>query len=199
MVHNWKLASAGTLLFLAVTALVLYACTREPNTSTFQLANGVQVTSIEVKPDDTLALLDAKIWKYDVTLPDTTKMYDYTLNLCRNGKIIAPLGGVGSGPAPGESLPHHIQVTVGMAPMDDTFSKAKRVRYSIRVYGAGSKGTFSNPFGDGVTTYSEMLESSPPDNLIYLMSGNKGNANALPAASAVAIALKIEPSSNLSR
>lgn len=194
MVRNWESASIGTSLFLAVISLVLYACTRTPNEAMYQLANGVQVTPIEVKPDDTLALLDAKIWKFDVELPDTMKLYDYTLNLCRNGKVIAQLGGIGSGPGPGgEDLPRHIQVTVGMVPLDDTFSKARQVKYSIRTYGAGSKGVFPNPFA-GISGGSDMTEVSAPDNLVYLMSGGgQGGVQGLPINSPVAVALRIEP------
>jgi len=194
MVRIWKSASVGTSLALAAAALGLYAFTRAPTAPPYHFANGVEVTPEEVKPDDALALLDARLWKFDVTLPDTAKMYNYTLNLCRNGKVIAQLGGVGSGPGPGgEDLPRHIQVTVGMVPLDDTFSKARRVKYSIRTYGAGSKGVFPNPFAGGLGG-SDMTEASAPDNLVYLMSGGgQGGAQGLPINSPVAIALKIEP------
>ena len=193
MVRNWKSAPIGTSLALAAVALGLYAFTRPPNPTPYHLANGVEVTPVEVKPDDTLALLDARLWKFDVTLPDTTKMYDYTLNLCRNGKVVAQLGGIGSGPGPGgEALPRHVQVTVGMVPLDDTFSKARRVKYSIRTYGAGSKGVFPNPFVS--FGGSDMTEESAPDDLVYLMSGGgHGGIQGLPANSPVSIALKIEP------
>jgi len=193
MVRNWKSAPVGMSLALAAAALGLYAFMRPHAAMLYRFANGVEVTPVEVKPDDTLALLDAKLWKFDVTLPDTSKTYDYTLNLCRNGKIVAKLGGVAVGPGPGgEDLPRHIQVTVGMVPLDDTFSKARRVRYSIRTYGAGSKGVFLNPFAG--LGGSDITRASAPDDLVHLMNGGgHRGVQELPDNSPVTVALKIEP------
>lgn len=183
------LLGAGSVT--AIALLVRYVDAKEA--TAFHFANGVQVTPIEVKPEDVLTLLDAKIWKFDVVVPDRSKMYNYTLNLCRHGKVVTLLGGLGSGPGPGgESLPNHMTVTVAMVPMGDTFSKAQQVKYSVRVYGGGSKGIFPNPFGDGFGN-SEMPQIFPPDDLIYLMSGSKGAVRGFANENTTSIALKIEP------
>ena len=158
----------------------------------FHLANGVEVTPLEVKPDDVATLLDVKEWKFDVVLPDRTKGYFYRLYLSRYGRVAAQLGGVGFGPAPDGHNPPNAQVVVGMVPLGDIFNKASQVRYSIRKYDGNVSGTFANPFSSGLS-YTETPEVASSDNMIYLMSGSKNGILGGASGNAVSIALKIEP------
>ena len=70
MVRNWKFASAGMSLVLADVVLGLYAYSRAHSSPTYRLANGIKVTPLKVQPDDAAKVLDVKIRKFDVSMPD---------------------------------------------------------------------------------------------------------------------------------
>ncbi len=141
--------------------------------ATFHLANGVQVTPVEVKPDDALTLLDAKIWKFDVALPDRTKSYYYNLTAYKHGKAIGTVGGLESGPGPGQSYPSSSQLTVAMMPLGSgDFGEASQAKYSIHVYGAGTEGVFANPF-KGCRSYTPETQVQIPESLITLIDGTE--------------------------
>ena len=109
--------------------------------ATFHLANGTDVTPVEVAPDDALTLLDAKVWKFDVGLTG--------------------------------SFPSHSQMTIAMMPLGGkNFDEASQVKYSIRVYGAGSEGVFANPF-KGCHSYTAENQVYQSDSLISLMDGTE--------------------------
>ena len=79
---------------VAIALAVFGWSAKAKDDATFHLANGVEVTPIEVKLDDTAQLLDAKIWKFDVALPDRKKSYYYKLTAYRQGKAIGTVGGL---------------------------------------------------------------------------------------------------------
>ena len=174
MVHNWKSASVGASLILAVAALALYVYTRPPAAQTYLLANGVQVTSIEVKPDDMAQLLDVKIWKFDVFLPKPEKGDSLVLNLYQHGKFVKALAGGGFGPSRNPS--HQILVTVAVASIAGDFSKAGPVRWMVHQNGGGMSGAFVNPFQNnrGLGWNTQVAEV---DNLIYLMNGTNNGVS----------------------
>jgi hypothetical protein len=180
-----------------VVALVFFGWSvKAKDDATFRLANGVEVTPIEVKPDtdEALTLLDAKIWKFDVVLPDRTKSYYYQITAYKHGKATGTIGGLETGPAPGESNPSSSVVTVAMMPLGGgNFDAASQVKYTIRVYGAGSEGVFANPI-KGCHTYSTESQTSPADSLIYLMNGNESNiSHGEVRLNDVTLALSIQP------
>ena len=191
MALNWIKASAGTSLALAAVALGGYAYTRAHAEPTYRFANGVEVTPLEVQTDDTRTLLDAKIWKFDVNLPDTNKLYNYTLDLCSHGKIVAPLGGLGVGPY--HESPHHTELTVGVVPTDTTFGHAPQVKYNIKASSGGTSGTFANPFRKCIG-YSDTPQFSRGNDFIYLMSGSgRGAVYGLAEEDDTSLVLRVEP------
>lgn len=196
MVRNWKLASAGTSLFLAVTALALYAFTRTPNAPTFQFANGIQVTPIEVKPDDMAQLLEIRTWKFDVVQPDASKPLYLSLSLCREGKFSKTImGGLGIGPEVGSHHAHGVlrsHVTLSLAPVGDTFFGARQLKYLLRTEGAGTSGTMSNPIFKGHGEVAE-TQAASDDNMIFLMSTNKikPSVNSVMASNDTTLALSL--------
>ena len=171
MVHNWKLASAGTSLVLAVAALGVYAYSRVRFSQTYLLANGVQVTPIEVKADDTQQLLDVKLWKFDVYLPNPEKGDTVVLNLYQHGKFVKSLAGGGFGPTRNPS--HHLLVTVGLVPSVGDFSKPGQVKWLIRQNFGATSGAFGTPF-QASKSLSCNTQVEEADNLIYLMNGTDG-------------------------
>lgn len=179
--------SAGAVIALAVFGWSAKA----KDDATFHLANGVEATPIEVKQDDMAQLLDAEIWKFDVVVPDRTKPYSYTLDLCRYGHVVGQLGNMSLYPGPGKS-PRTASIKISMVPTGDSFNKAGDVKYRIGQDSGGTSGTFTNPFGAGLS-YSETPEVAAPDNMIYLMSGGKNGIYGLANQNAVSIVLKIEP------
>ncbi len=140
--------------------------------TTFHLANGIQVTPIEVKPDDTAQLLDVKLWKFDVYLPHPEKGTSLVLNLYQHGKCVKALAGGGFGPSPHPS--HHTLVTIGVAPIGEDFSKARQVKWMIQQSGGAASGVFVNPFqaSQGLGWNAQVVEA---DNLIYLMDGTNSS------------------------
>jgi len=178
-------------LLLSAALAVFGWSVKAKDDASFHLANGIKVTPVEVKPDDLSQLLDAKIWKFDVVLPDRTKPYSYALNLCRYGRVVAQLGNMSLYPGPG-NIPRTTSIKVAMIPTGDSFSKPGDVKYQIGGDSGGISGTFSNPFGAGLS-YSETPEVIAPNNMIYLMSGDKNVIYGLANQNAVSIALKIEP------
>jgi hypothetical protein len=186
----------GALAAGSVTGLAFFGWSvKAKDDATFQLANGVQVRPVEVKPDDMAQLLDARIWKFDVSLPQRRETYNYALVLIHHGTIVGTLGSVAAGPVPGgdgEDIPNPMLVTVGIVPMDDSLAKSRQARYSIRVYGVGTKGTFTNPFSQNYN-YSDAEQIDSDKSIVRLMSGRKNTAHGLSDEDDVAIGFKIEP------
>ena len=184
----------GIAAAVSVTGLAFFGWSvKAKDEATIQFANGVQVTPVEVKPDDTAMALDAYIWKFDVHLPYPHKIYNYSLFLCQHGKVVSPLGGVGTGsikPSDGIAV---TQVTIGMVPIDDTFGKAKRIKYALRVGGAGTLGTFTNPFKDN-GGYGSNVQANSSDNMVYLISGSKYGGSSIASENDENIGLQIETS-----
>ena len=166
----------GILAAVSVAGLVFFGLSvKAKDDATFYLANGIEVTPIEVKPDDALMLLDAKVWKFDVALPDREKPYYYKLTAYKRGKPAVIVGGIDVAPGPGE-MPSHSQMTIAMMPLGSgNFDEASQVKYSIRVYGAGSEGVFANPL-KGCHSYTAESQVYQADSLIFLMNGMKTNA-----------------------
>ncbi len=193
MKYNWKKASVGTSFALAAVALGAYAYTRAHAPTVYLFANGVEVTSVDVQPDDLQTLLEAKIWKFNISLPDQNKMYNYSLCLCHHGKIIKQLGGFGEGFSPNKQKNAHAHLMIGMAPIDNTFGRAAQIRYSLHLNGGGEMGTFPNPFANSIG-YSETVQFVPKNNLIYLMVSSKtGALYGIPEENDDNIALQITP------
>ena len=142
--------------------------------ATFHLADGVQVTPVEVKPDDMAQLLDVKIWKFDVYLPHPEKGDSLVLNLYRHGKRVKALAGGGFGPSRNPS--HHLLITIGIVPDGGNFSKAGQVRWMLHQDGGGMSGVFVNPFQNskGLGWNTQVVEA---DNLIYLMNGTNSSVS----------------------
>ena len=185
------------LALLGIVCIIILAyfgwSAKAKSDATFHLANGIEVTPIEIKPDDITTALDGRIWKFDVHLPDSDKIYNYSLILCQHGKFVRPLAGFGTGPVKvGDGNPN-AQITIGMVPIDDTFGRARQIKYNLHINsGTGTLGTFANPFKeDG--GYTADVQASEPDNLIYLMSGKKSGGSSLASENDTNIALKIEP------
>lgn len=180
-------------VILAIGTVVYLWQTKARAEATYHFANGVEVTTVDVQPDDTLTLLDAKIWKFDLILPNQNGFYNYTLKLYRHGQPVASLGGFGTGPVGRDQVKQHREVTVGIAPIDDTLLKAHQIRCSLQLDGGSTNGTFTNPFrnSDG---YDPQAQYSPPDNQIYLMkSASRGVIYGSARDNDVCIALQIEP------
>ncbi len=93
MIRNRKFVPIAMSLALAAVALGLYAYNRTHAAPTYTLANGVEVTPVEVQPDDVSKVLDIKIWKFDVVQTDASKPLCLGLSLCRNGSVIKTLAG----------------------------------------------------------------------------------------------------------
>lgn len=165
--------------------------------ATYQLANGVKVTPFIVRDEGLSQLLDAKIWKFNIALPDHTKSYDYSLVVYKHGKIIETAGGLETGPVPGGTRPSSDQLTVAMMPLSTgnlstgSFQESRQAKYSIRAYGAGTEGVFANPL-KGCYNYTIDSQVYQEDNSIYLMSGTQTKHNQV-GPSDVTIALSIQP------
>ncbi len=185
----------GTAAAGAVTGLAFFGWSvKAKDAATFHLANGVQVTPVEVHPDDMAQLLDAKIWKFDVALPDRTKWYYYKLTVYKHGKVIGIVGGLETGPSPEESYPRNSPLTIAMMPVGSgNFDAASQAKYIIRTYGVGSEGVFANPI-KGCHSYSTESQASPPDNSVSLIDGTETNMRYGEARlNDVSIALSIQP------
>jgi len=170
MTRNWKSASVGTSLALAAAAASLYSYARLHAAPTYHLANGVEVTPIEVQSDDVSRLLDAKIWKFDVVWPHRKGHFRVGISQYQDGKLAKTLlGGYGMGQPNGIE---HSQITVGLAPMAGTIYGASEIKYMLSTGGsAGGTGTINNPFihSHGYTQDAQVV---PSQNLAVLMSGN---------------------------
>lgn len=191
MIRNWKSASVVTTLALAMVVLSLYAYTRAHAAPTYRLANGIEVTPIEVQPDDMAQLLGVKIWKFDVYLPHPEKGESLVLNLYQHGKCVKALAGGGFGPSRDPS--HHSLVTVAVAPIGADFSKANQAKWMIRQNGGAASGVFVNPFqnSQGLGWNTQVVEA---DSVIYLMDGiNSGVSHGDARENDTAIALTITP------
>lgn len=159
----------------SVTALAFFGWSaKAKEDATFHLANGVQVTPVEVKLDDMAQLLDVKIWKFDVYLPNPEEGNSLVLNLYQHGKRVKSLAGGGFGPSRNPS--HHLLVTIGIAPDGGDFSKAGQVRWMLQQNGGATRGAFVNPFqaSKGLGWNTQAVEA---DNLIYLMSGTNSSVS----------------------
>ena len=166
----------GALAAGSVTGLAFFGWSvKAKDDATFHLANGIQVTPVEVQPDDMAQLLDAKIWRFDVALPDRTKWYYYKLTAYKHGEAIGTVGGLECGPDPGQSYPSSSQMTIAMMPLGSgNFDVTGQAKYIIRTYGVGSEGVFANPL-KGCQTYSTESQAYPSDNSISLMDGTTTN------------------------
>ena len=143
--------------------------------TTVQLANGVQVTPVEVKTDDMAQLLDARFWKFKVKLPDPDSSHHYTLLFYRHGKLVQSLGGFGIGPKKKIGNDPNVQITIGMLPNNNDFARSPRINYSLSLDGGAVSGAFANPL-QGNDSYSSAAQTVPSENLIYLMSGTNSNS-----------------------
>ncbi len=137
--------------------------------ATLHLSNGVEVTPIEVKPDVAEDLLDARVWKFEITKPDAKNIYNYELELYRHNRFIQKLGGLGLGPA--NNRDNQVQLTVGILPLGNDLFRSRQIREIIRGDGGGASGTFDNPFANGASM-SYFPSFSRQDNLVYLIGGN---------------------------
>ena len=159
--------------------------------ATFHLANGVEVTPVEVKRDDVAQLIDAKLWKFDVVCP--AKANTITgISFGQNGKPYKEVvGGFGESSA---TEPMHFQCTIGLMPIGGTFYDAKELKYSISYGEAGANtGTIPNPLirSHGYTQDAEVI---PAQNHVLLMSSNlkKTWISGRPSFNEVALALDFE-------
>ena len=178
MILNVRKASVGTSLVLAVIALVGYAYTRANAPPTYHLANGVDVTPINVQSDDTAEVLNVKVWKFDVVTPYPNRDYIFGVILYRNGKQVESLGGTGSSSSVnGQRYKGRKTLFIGMVPVDGDFWQAHQIRakYMIEEEGGYSSNTFVNPFSPGMALRDYPQSYGP--NSICLMHGDKGNDN----------------------
>ncbi len=189
------LLSAGLVVALAFFGWSAKA----KDESTFPLANGVQVTPIEVKPDDVAQLLDIKRWKFDVTLPKGKRTYVFPVSLYRNGTYVQSLGGASCSALSNWTGERHESLFIGMLPVSGDFMHANQINAK---YGHQEQGiyfyntnTFANPFlrtsshttrieptaepqaaekYGGICLMSGSVESSqqdqPPDNVEIVMT-----------------------------
>ena len=170
MIRGQKLATIGLPLVLATIALGVYTYKRAHSTPAYTLANGVEVTPIEVQPDDVGKLLETKIWKFDVVWPRHQGHFRAGISLYQDGKFAKALvGGLGMGSRI-DSQPS--QITVGLVPMGGTIFEAKQLRYSLSTGGSTSEvGTIPNPFLHA-HGYTEDMQVVRAQNLVILVSGN---------------------------
>jgi hypothetical protein len=164
----------------AVIALALFGWSaKAKNDATFHLANGVEITPIEVKSDDMAQLLEAKIWQFDVMSPAKANSFA-GIALCQIGQPSKTLaGGIGIGSG---SEPNHSHITVGLVPIAGTFFDAQKLKYSLAIGIESTTGTIPNPFihSHGFTQDAQVIVS---DNRVLLMSGNlKKNYISSPAS-----------------
>jgi len=173
MIRTYKLASIGIPLVLATVALSIYAYKHAHAAPTYTFANGVEVTPVEVQPDDVGKVLGIKVWKYDVSLPSAKQGLQLTLNLCRTGKIIHSVGGVGFLPMKGQSSDRHLLLTLVMAPDDGDFSRGKRVRYFLESQSGSTNGDFTNPLRGSAGLGLGPDDVSVVENSVYLIGGGR--------------------------
>jgi len=176
MIRNRKSVSIAISLALAAVALGLYAYTLAHAAPTYTLANGVEVTPVEVQPDDVSEVLDIKIWKFDVVQTDASKPLYLGLSLCRNGSVIKTLvGGFDLEPAMNRGQPRpskRSHVMIGLAPIGTTIAGAKQFKYTLSTDGASLSGTMPNILLDGHGYISD-AQVSRDSNVIFLLSTNK--------------------------
>ena len=158
--------------------------------ATSHLANGVEVTPLEVKQDDNniTQLLDAKIWKFDVTCPMRANTFAL-ISIGQNGKpfkVVA--GGIGTSSAAKAS---HSEYTIGLMPIAGTFNDAKELKYICSVGVERSSGTIPNFLihSHGYTQDAQVMAS---DNRVLLMSGNLKKTWISSPASQNEVALALE-------
>ncbi len=181
----------------SVTALAFFGWSaKAKDDATFHLANGLQVTPVEVKPDDTAQLLEIRTWKFDVVQPDASKPLYLSLSLCREGKFFKTvMGGLETEPEVGSHHAHgvlHSHVTISLAPVGDTFFGARQLKYLLRTDGAGTSGTMSNPIFKGHGEVAE-TQAAPEDNMVFLMSTNRTKpfVNSMMASNDTTLALSL--------
>lgn len=164
--------------------------------ATFHLANGIQVTPVEVQPDDTAQLLEVRTWKFDIVQPDASKPLYLSLNLCHEGKFARTLiGGLGSGPPIAGSISHRpalSHIAVSIAPIGDTLFGSRQLKYLLRTDGAGTSGTMPNPIFRGNGEAAD-VQASPADNSVFLTSTNqhKPYVSSLMASNDTILALRV--------
>jgi len=172
MIRNRKFVPIAMSLALAAVALGLFAYTRAHAAPTYTLANGVEVTPMEVQPDDVGKVLGIKVWKFDVSLPDARQGIQLTLNLCQGGKIIHSVGGAGFVPMKGQRQRRYL-LTLALAPDDGDFSRGKRIKYFLESQSGSTSGNFTNPLqGSNGLGYGPD-DISTAENSIYLIGGGK--------------------------
>ena len=172
MIRRWKTAPVGMSLVLVIAALVVYAYTRVHAAPSCHFANGIEVTPIEVPPDDVAKVLGIKIWKFDVFLPDDRQGLQLTLNLCHGGKIIRSVGGSGFIPMKGQRQNHYL-ITLGLAPDDGDFSRGKRIKYFVEGQSGATSGSFTNPLQGSNGLGCGPDDFSAEENSVYLIGGGK--------------------------
>lgn len=189
MIHHWKKTSVGTSLVLAAFALGGYAYTRAHAAPIYHLADGVKVTPIEVPPDDVADLLDVRVYKFNVVLPKSDRIYYFMLKPYQHGMIV---GHEGSGMGVQSNKDNLTgPITIALAPVGSDFYKSDMVKYRM-AYGTGiGSGTFKNPF-KGCNGISYSKSGSESAGLIYLIGGSRGGPLHFdPAENDIALALGV--------
>ena len=184
----------GVLAAASVTGLAFFGWSaKAKDDTTVHLANGVRVTPVEVQPDDVAQLLDAKIWKFNVIVPDPNNFHRYSLLLYKHGKFVKSLAGCSIGPMKKSDNDPQVRLTLGMVSLDDDFGKSQRIKYILRSEGTGTSGTFDNPLKNS-NSYGTETQASASENLIFLMSGTDSRSSYGEARlNDTAIALEIRP------
>ena len=169
----------GLGLIIAVGAPLAWWSVQRDSVRTVHFANGIDVTPIEVHPNDVAQLLDVTIWKFKMVRPDAATPLFLSVGLYQNGKFAKTLtGGIGYGPWVGQETVHRSeqsQITFSVVPVGNTLFGAKQLRYRLATEGGVATGTIANPIlgGHGCTLEAQF---SAPDNLVYLMSTNKAKS-----------------------
>ena len=179
------------LAFLAagsVTSLAFFGWSAKAKDAAFHLSNGIDVTPVEVVPDDMTELLDAKIWKFDVLLPHPEKGDYLSVKLYQHGKVVTEFAGGGFGPSP---IPkQHFLLTFGIIPIAGDFSTAKQIKWMLKQDGGSSNGISANPFRES-KELNWSIRSSEHDDSVDLMGG-RGLSQRDPSDFNTSIALNIK-------
>ncbi len=170
MLRVWKTAALVAPLTLALGGYA-YTCTHAA--PTYRLANDIQITPVEVPPDNTADVLGIKTYKFDVMMPSAAQGLALTVNSCRAGKIIQSVGGGGFRPMHGETQKSPLHLTRIMAPDDQDFSRGAKVKYLLKSTGVSVSGKFPNPLQGSKGIGYEPDGISEEQNSIYLIGGGK--------------------------
>lgn len=163
---KWIVGIVGAILAIGLVASAWYAKAKAG--TTYHLANGIEVTPREVPRDDIAEALDAKVWKFDVVMPDDKHMVLLRLSQIGHGKLVRQLGGGNF-----QTNKRHCELTVIMIPVNGDIGYAQQIRFVIQSSEASkASGYFANPLRN-CGGYGEDLWFTPSINRVFLIGGGR--------------------------